>query len=99
MSAERPQGEPYQRPLFPELEEGPRHDTAGDGRPEAGVPEESQTLAASDPARALTERLVEEVCHPDNLNLPAPPGRVAAKCVVDRAVGEGLVAIGRDPEC
>jgi RNA-directed DNA polymerase len=68
MGAERQQGGPYQRLLFQELEEGPRHDTAGDGRPGAGVPEESQTSTASDPARALTERLMEEVCHPDNLN-------------------------------
>lgn len=68
MDVERQQGGPYQRLLFPELEEGSCHDTAGDSRPEAGVPEESQTFTASDPARALTERLMEEVCHPDNLN-------------------------------
>ena len=30
--------------------------------------EEPQTPTASDPARALTERLMEEVCQPDNLN-------------------------------
>jgi RNA-directed DNA polymerase len=68
MDAERQQGRPYQRFLFPELEEGPRHDRPGDGSTEAGVPEEPQTTTASDPARALTERLMEEVCHPDNLN-------------------------------
>jgi len=68
MDAERQKGEPYQRLLFPELQEGSRHDTPGNGRPEAGVPEESQTSTASDPARALTERLMEEVCQPDNLN-------------------------------
>ena len=68
MDAERPQGKPYQRLLFPEFEEGSRHDTPGNGRPEAEVPEESQAPTASDPARALTERLMEEVCRPDNLN-------------------------------
>jgi RNA-directed DNA polymerase len=68
MDAERQQGQPYQRLLFPESQEGSRHDTPGNGRPEAEVPEEPQTSTASDPARALTERLMEEVCRPDNLN-------------------------------
>ena len=68
MGAERPQGRPYQRLLFPELEEDLRHDTPGDGRSGAGVPEEPQTPTASEPARALTERLMEEVCQADNLN-------------------------------
>jgi RNA-directed DNA polymerase len=68
MDAERQQGKPYQRPLFPELEEGLRHDTPGDGGTGAGVLEESQTATASDPARALTQRRMGEVCQPDNLN-------------------------------
>jgi RNA-directed DNA polymerase len=68
MDAERQQGGSYQRLLFPELSQDSRHDTPGDGRPQAEVPEESQTSTASDPARALTERLMEEVCQPDNLN-------------------------------
>jgi RNA-directed DNA polymerase len=68
MDAERQQGKPYQRFLFPELEEGLRHDTPGDGRSGAGLPEEPQTSTVSDPARALTERLMEEVTQPDNLN-------------------------------
>jgi len=68
MSAEQQQGRPYQRLLFAELEEGPRHDTPGEGGTGPGVIEELQTLTASDPARALTERLMEEVCQPDNLN-------------------------------
>jgi RNA-directed DNA polymerase len=68
MDAERQQGKPYQRFLFPELEEGLRHDIPGDGRSGAGLPEEPQTSTASDPARALTERLMEEVTQPDNLN-------------------------------
>src|SRR5215213_7978309 len=68
MNTERQKGEPYQRLLFPELLEDSRHDTASDGRPGAGMSEESQAFTASDPARALTERPMEEVCHPDNLN-------------------------------
>jgi RNA-directed DNA polymerase len=68
MAAQRPQGKPYQRLLFPEPEEGLRHDTPGEGGTGAGGIEESQTATASDPARALTERLMEEVCQPDNLN-------------------------------
>jgi RNA-directed DNA polymerase len=68
MTAERQQGKPYQRFLFPELQEDLRHDTPGDGRSGAGLPEVPQTATASDPARALTERLMEEVCQPDNLN-------------------------------
>lgn len=68
MAAERQQGKPYQRLLFPELLEGSRHDTLGEGGTGPGVVEESQTSTASDPARALTERLMEEVCQPDNLN-------------------------------
>lgn len=67
MSAERPQGKPYQR-LLPGLEEGLRHDHAGEGGTGPGRPEEPQALTASDPARALTERLMEEVSHRENLN-------------------------------
>ena len=61
MDAERQQGKPYQRSLYPGSRKGSRHDTPGDGRPGAGVPEEPQTATASDPARALTDRLMEEV--------------------------------------
>jgi RNA-directed DNA polymerase len=68
MDAERQQGRPYQRLLFPELEEDLRHGTTGEGGTGAGVHEESQPSTASDPARALTERLMEEVCQRDNLN-------------------------------
>src|SRR5262245_2957654 len=56
MDAERQQGKPYQRLLFPELEEGVRHDGRGEGRTGPASPEESQAPTASDPARALTER-------------------------------------------
>ena len=68
MGTERQQGRSYQRLLFPELAEGLRHGTAGEGGTGAGVFEESQLPTASDPARALTERLMEEVSRLDNLN-------------------------------
>lgn len=68
MSAERQQGKPYQRSLFEGYEEGLRHDSLGNGGTGSGPLEESQTPTASDPARALTERLMEEVCQRDNLN-------------------------------
>jgi RNA-directed DNA polymerase len=68
MGEERQQGRPYQRLLFPELEEDLRHDVPGNGGTGAGAPEEPQTPTASDPARALTERLMEEVCQRDNWN-------------------------------
>jgi RNA-directed DNA polymerase len=68
MGAERQQGKPYQRSLFEGLAEGLRHDQPGEGGTGPGRPEESQTPTASDPARALTERLLEEVCQLDNLN-------------------------------
>ena len=77
MGVERQQGVPYQRLLFPEPEEGTRHDTSGDGGTGAGVPEEPQAFAASDPARALTERLMEEVCHPVGTGEPRPAVRDA----------------------
>jgi RNA-directed DNA polymerase len=67
MGVERQQGRSYQRLLFPELEEGLRHDQPGDGGTGPGRLEEPQTPTASDPARALTERLMEEVCQRDNL--------------------------------
>jgi RNA-directed DNA polymerase len=68
MGGERQQGKPYQRLLFPELAEGLRHGDPGEGSTGPGAPEERQTPTALDPARALTERLMEEVCQPDNLN-------------------------------
>jgi len=68
MGTERQQGKPYQRFLFPELEEDLRHGTAGEGGTGPGVREESQLPAASDPARALTERLMEEVIRLSNLS-------------------------------
>jgi hypothetical protein len=67
MAVERQQGKPYQRFLFRELEEGLRHGDPGEGGTGPGATEE-QAVTASDPARALTERLMGEVCKPDNLN-------------------------------
>ena len=68
MGAERQQGRPYQRLLFPEWKEGLRHDDSGEGGTGPGTFEEEQTPTALDPARASTERLMEEVCQLDNLN-------------------------------
>lgn len=68
MGAERQQGRPYQRFLFGDWQEDLRHDQPGEGGTGPGRLEEPQTPTASDPARALTERLMEEVCRPDNLN-------------------------------
>jgi RNA-directed DNA polymerase len=68
MGVERQQGKPYQRLLFAELQEGLRHGGDGEGRTGPAPSEEPQAPTASDPARALTERLMEEVCHRDNLN-------------------------------
>src|SRR5262245_33449742 len=68
MGAERQQGKPYQGFLFKELDEGLRHDQLGDGGTGPERLEEPQTPTALDPARALTERLMEEVSQLDNLN-------------------------------
>jgi len=68
MAAERQQGKSYQRFLFKELEEDLRPDHPGEGGTGPGTIEEQQAATASDPARALTERLMEEVCQLDNLN-------------------------------
>lgn len=68
MGVERQQGRPYQPFLFGDWQEDLRHGQPGEGGTGPGRPEESQAPTASDPARALTERLMEEVCRPDNLN-------------------------------
>src|ERR1700760_2232917 len=68
MRAERQQGSWYQRQLFGAGGESLRHDPDGaDSIPSAGL-EESQTLAASDQTRALTDNLMERICDRDNLN-------------------------------
>jgi RNA-directed DNA polymerase len=68
MGVERQQGKPYQRLLFPELEEGLRHDQLGEGGTGPERHGELQAPTALDPARALTEHLMEEVCQLDNRN-------------------------------
>jgi RNA-directed DNA polymerase len=68
MGAERQQGKPYQRLLFPELEEGLRHGQDGEARSRSVRPEEPQAPAALEPARALAVNLMEEVTNRDNLN-------------------------------
>jgi RNA-directed DNA polymerase len=79
MSAERQQGvfdqDPLKgHPLYEWMEANARHGETGDGGTGAGSCEEPQAFAASDPARALTNRtartlrLMEEVCDSDNLN-------------------------------
>lgn len=69
MDAERQQGRAYPRTFdFEGPEETPRHGQGGDDGIRPARPEEPQTSTASGPARALTERLMEEVCRPENLN-------------------------------
>src|SRR5262245_12628034 len=69
MGAERQQGRAYQRTFdFEGPAETLRHDRVGDDGIRPARPEEPQTPTAPDPARALTERLMEEVCRPENLN-------------------------------
>jgi hypothetical protein len=68
MGVKRQQGRSDQPGLFDGLGADLRHDTTGDGGTGTRVPEESQASAASDPARALTTGLMEEVCRPGNLS-------------------------------
>lgn len=69
MNAERQPGEVYQRLFdFEESQETSRPGEFGAGGTQAGSREESQAFAAIDPTRALTETLMEEVTHRDNLN-------------------------------
>lgn len=68
MGVERQQGGCYQRSLFEGLEENPRPDQDGEARSQSVRREEPQTFAASDPARALSVNLMEEVTGRDNLN-------------------------------
>lgn len=69
MGAERQQGRTYQLTFdFEGKTETLRHDQGGDDGIRPARPEEPQTPTASDPARALTERLMEEVTRPEHLN-------------------------------
>jgi len=68
MGVERQQGGHYQPALFEDWQESPRPDQDGEARSLSVRPEEPQASAASDPARALTVNLMEEVTDRDNLN-------------------------------
>lgn len=68
MSAERQRDRPYQRLLFEKSEESLRHGQGGEGGTRSSRREEPQTLTANEPARALTEHLMEEVVDRENLN-------------------------------
>jgi RNA-directed DNA polymerase len=68
MGVERQQGGFYQPFLFEGWEENLRPDQDGEARSISVRPEEPQASAASDPARALTVNLMEEVTERDNLN-------------------------------
>jgi RNA-directed DNA polymerase len=68
MGVERQQGGFYQRSLFEWIEENARPDQDGEARSQSVRPEEPQASAASDPARALSVNLMEEVTRRDNLN-------------------------------
>jgi RNA-directed DNA polymerase len=68
MGAKRQQGRPDQPSLFEWREADLRPDTPGEGVTGAGVPEVSQTPTASESGRALTDRLMEEVCRFGNLS-------------------------------
>ena len=67
MDVERQQGGYYQPSLFKEWEEELRPGHAGDGDTEAGGCAEPQASAALDQARALPDRLMEEVVRHHNL--------------------------------
>ena len=79
MGAERQQGRTYQLTFdFEGKTETLRHDQGGDDGIRPARPEEPQTPTASDPARALTERLMEEVTRPENLNRAYRRSRIVA---------------------
>jgi len=67
MDAERQQGGDYQPFLFAEWSEELRPGSTGNGGIEAGECEESQASAALGQARALPDRLMEEVTRTKNL--------------------------------
>ena len=76
MGVERQQGGYYQPSLFEGWEENLRPDQDGEARSLSVRREEPQASAASDPTRALTVNLMEEVTEHDNLNRAC--GRVVA---------------------
>ena len=68
MGVERQQGRSDQLSLVEWLEAELRHGSPGEGGTGTGATEESQAPAAAEPARALTDRLMEEVCGLRNMN-------------------------------
>lgn len=68
MNVERQQGRFYQRLLFETSMESLRHGEGGAGSTQSSPREEQQSFTATDPARALTQHLMEEVTDRENLN-------------------------------
>lgn len=70
MNAERQQGGADRQLLMfvSDAANAPRPEARGDGGTETAAGEERQAFTAVDPARALTEFLMEEVTKPENLN-------------------------------
>jgi hypothetical protein len=68
MDVERQQGGAYQPFLFEDWLEAARPGQGGEARSLSARCEEPQSFTASDPARALTVSLIEEVTRLDNLN-------------------------------
>jgi RNA-directed DNA polymerase len=68
MGVERQPGRLYQRLLFEKFAESPRHGADGEGGTRAVASEEPQASTATDPTRALTAQLMEEVTERGNLN-------------------------------
>lgn len=70
MSVKRQQGRAYRQLLLFESDSAntPRRDASGNGGTEPAASEEPQALTATNHARALTQRLMEEVTSRENLN-------------------------------
>jgi len=69
MGVKRQQGRSDQGYLFPEMAPaGLRHGASGEGGTGSGACEEPQAPTAAEPARALTDRLMEEVTRHKNVN-------------------------------
>jgi len=68
MGVEHREVDGYQLDLFQVQEEPSHHGVPGDAGSGTGACEVVQASAASEPGRALTDRLMEEVCSPENLN-------------------------------
>jgi RNA-directed DNA polymerase len=68
MDAEQQPGGLYQRLLFEESAESPRHGEGSEDGIRSSPREEQQAFTANGPVRALTKHLMEEVTDRDNLN-------------------------------